>query len=199
MTGSVKPELGVAERYSPELSTVRTNAQNNSAPRPSNQTYYNQSSQPSRDQRKLDDGYNWRKYGQKQVKGTENPRSYFKCTVPNCPTKKKVETTLDGHITEIVYKGNHSHPKPQSTKLSRSYQKPSGSNSDILAQQLDNGYGEHLTTPENSSNSFGEDDIEQGSQSKSGEDNANEPEAKRWYAFFHSSRLLYTHFILIIL
>ncbi|XP_074338973.1 putative WRKY transcription factor 33 isoform X4 [Apium graveolens] len=137
-------------------------------------------SMPGRDQRKLDDGYNWRKYGQKQVKGTENPRSYFKCTVPNCPTKKKVETTLDGHITEIVYKGNHSHPKPQSSKLSRSYQKPSGSNSDILAQQLDNGYVEHLTTPENSSTSFGEDDIEQGSQSKSGEDNANEPEAKRW-------------------
>ncbi|XP_074338971.1 putative WRKY transcription factor 33 isoform X2 [Apium graveolens] len=180
ITGSVKPELGVVERYSPELSIVQTNPQNNSASRPSNQTYYTQSSQPGRDQRKLDDGYNWRKYGQKQVKGTENPRSYFKCTVPNCPTKKKVETTLDGHITEIVYKGNHSHPKPQSSKLSRSYQKPSGSNSDILAQQLDNGYVEHLTTPENSSTSFGEDDIEQGSQSKSGEDNANEPEAKRW-------------------
>ncbi|KAK1351553.1 WRKY-type transcription factor [Heracleum sosnowskyi] len=81
------------------------------------------------------------------------------------------------HITEIVYKGNHSHPKPQSTKLSRSYQKASGSNTDISIQQLDNGY---ISTPENSSTSFGEDDIEQGSLSKSGEDNANEPEAKRW-------------------
>lgn len=181
MTTNVKPELGVVESYSPELSTVRTNAHNNTAPPPSNQTYHTPS-QSSRDQRKLDDGYNWRKYGQKQVKGTENPRSYFKCTVLNCPTKKKVETTLDGHITEIVYKGNHSHPKPQSTKLSRSYQKPSGSNTDISIQQLDNGYGEHFTTPENSSASFGENDIEQGSVSKSGEDNANEPEAKRWYA-----------------
>lgn len=68
-----------------------------------------------------DDGYNWRKYGQKQVKGSENPRSYFKCTHPNCLTKKKVETSLvKGQITEIVYKGSHNHPKPQSTKRSAS-------------------------------------------------------------------------------
>ncbi|KAF8091940.1 hypothetical protein N665_0431s0009 [Sinapis alba] len=66
-----------------------------------------------------EDGYNWRKYGQKQVKGSENPRSYFRCTYPNCVTKKKVETSLiKGHITEIIYKGSHDHPKPQSTKRS---------------------------------------------------------------------------------
>ncbi|EOA21134.1 hypothetical protein CARUB_v10001478mg [Capsella rubella] len=66
-----------------------------------------------------DDGYNWRKYGQKQVKGSENPRSYFKCTYPNCLTKKKVETSLvKDQITEIVYKGSHNHPKPQSTQRS---------------------------------------------------------------------------------
>ncbi|GAB2274259.1 WRKY transcription factor [Dionaea muscipula] len=66
------------------------------------------------------DGYNWRKYGQKQVKGSENPRSYYKCTYPDCPTKKKVERSLaDGQITEIVYKGNHNHPKPaQNTRRS---------------------------------------------------------------------------------
>nr|XP_043619052.1 probable WRKY transcription factor 2 [Erigeron canadensis] len=58
-----------------------------------------------------DDGYNWRKYGQKQVKGSEYPRSYYKCTHPNCPVKKKVERSHEGHITEIIYKGEHSHPK----------------------------------------------------------------------------------------
>ncbi|KAJ0233820.1 WRKY transcription factor 26 [Hirschfeldia incana] len=68
-----------------------------------------------------EDGYNWRKYGQKQVKGSENPRSYFRCTYQNCVTKKKVETSLvKGHVTDIVYKGSHNHPKPQSTKRSAS-------------------------------------------------------------------------------
>lgn len=60
-----------------------------------------------------DDGYNWRKYGQKQVKGSNYPRSYYKCTYLSCPVKKKVERSPAGHITEIVYKGSHNHPKPQ--------------------------------------------------------------------------------------
>ncbi|KAL1819580.1 hypothetical protein ACET3Z_014449 [Daucus carota] len=59
------------------------------------------------------DGYNWRKYGQKQVKGSEYPRSYYKCTHPNCPVKKKVERSLDGQIAEIVYQGEHHHSKPK--------------------------------------------------------------------------------------
>lgn len=59
-----------------------------------------------------DDGYNWRKYGTKRVQGSENPRSYYRCTHPNCPTKKKVERSSEGQVTEIVYKGAHSHPKP---------------------------------------------------------------------------------------
>nr|AYU71090.1 transcription factor WRKY3 [Lilium regale] len=59
-----------------------------------------------------DDGYNWRKYGQKQVKGSEYPRSYYKCTHPNCPVKKKVERSLSGHVTEIIYKGQHNHQRP---------------------------------------------------------------------------------------
>lgn len=60
-----------------------------------------------------EDGYNWRKYGQKQVKGSEYPRSYYKCTHPNCQVKKKVERSHDGQITEIIYKGAHNHAKPQ--------------------------------------------------------------------------------------
>ncbi|XWS11303.1 hypothetical protein CRYUN_Cryun38cG0072400 [Craigia yunnanensis] len=60
-----------------------------------------------------DDGYNWRKYGQKHVKGSEFPRSYYKCTHPNCEVKKLFERSHDGQITEIIYKGTHYHPKPQ--------------------------------------------------------------------------------------
>ncbi|MQK21586.1 WRKY transcription factor, partial [Escherichia coli] len=52
-----------------------------------------------------DDGYNWRKYGQKQVKGSDYPRSYYKCTHLNCTVKKKVERATGGHISEIIYKG----------------------------------------------------------------------------------------------
>lgn len=66
------------------------------------------------------DGYNWRKYGQKQVKGSEYPRSYYKCTHPNCPVKKKVERSLDGQIAEIVYNGEHNHSKPQPPKRNTS-------------------------------------------------------------------------------
>ena len=71
--------------------------------------------------RNSNDGYGWKKYGQKQVKKSENPRSYFKCTYLNCVSKKIVETASDGQITEIIYKGSHNHPKPEFTK------RPSGS------------------------------------------------------------------------
>ncbi|XP_044480134.1 probable WRKY transcription factor 3 [Mangifera indica] len=60
-----------------------------------------------------DDGYNWRKYGQKPIKGSEFPRSYYKCTHLNCPVKKKVERSSEGAITQIIYKNEHNHEKPQ--------------------------------------------------------------------------------------
>jgi len=59
------------------------------------------------------DGYSWRKYGQKQLKDAESPRSYYKCTRDGCPAKKVVERSFDGFITEITYKGRHNHPRPQ--------------------------------------------------------------------------------------
>ncbi|OVA15112.1 DNA-binding WRKY [Macleaya cordata] len=64
-------------------------------------------------ERLSEDGYNWRKYGQKRISGSEFPRSYYRCTHPNCQVKKQLERSHDGKITEIVYKGNHDHPKPQ--------------------------------------------------------------------------------------
>lgn len=156
---------------------------------PSSQNYL-------REQRKSDDGYNWRKYGQKNVKGSENPRSYYKCTFPSCPTKKKVERNLDGHITEIVYKGNHNHPKPQSTRRSSSSASMHQNHpqylihSEISSQSNNNNnntIGENsqidsfLNGENNSSASFGEDDFEQNSPiSNSKDDDETEPDAKRW-------------------
>uniref|UniRef100_A0A0A0M0L1 WRKY domain-containing protein n=1 Tax=Cucumis sativus TaxID=3659 RepID=A0A0A0M0L1_CUCSA len=82
--------------------------------------------------RTSEDGYNWRKYGQKQVKGSEYPRSYYKCTHPNCLVKKKVERSLDGQITEIIYKGAHNHAKPDPNRRAMAGSVPiSGDNPEI--------------------------------------------------------------------
>ncbi|KAL3623220.1 hypothetical protein CASFOL_032036 [Castilleja foliolosa] len=131
------------ESHQQEIPMIQTKSIHD---KPLSQMHYirQQPSQYAREQRKSDDGYNRRKYGQKQVKGSEYTRSYYKCTFPNCPTKKKVERNLDGHITEIVYKDS-------------------------------------VTTPENSSTSFGDDDFEQGSSMRnSRHEDENESEAKRW-------------------
>lgn len=62
---------------------------------------------------KASDGYNWRKYGQKQVKSPKGSRSYYKCTHSDC-CAKKIECCDDfGHVTEIVCKGQHSHEPPR--------------------------------------------------------------------------------------
>ncbi|KAK9064818.1 hypothetical protein SSX86_016200 [Deinandra increscens subsp. villosa] len=58
------------------------------------------------------DGYKWRKYGQKQVKASLLPRSYYKCSQTNCPATKKVGHFLDGDISDIMYKGQHNHEPP---------------------------------------------------------------------------------------
>lgn len=57
-----------------------------------------------------EDGYNWRKYGQKLVKGNEFVRSYYKCTHPNCQVKKQLEHSHDGKMVDTVYFGQHDHP-----------------------------------------------------------------------------------------
>ncbi|XP_013747202.2 probable WRKY transcription factor 49 [Brassica napus] len=57
-----------------------------------------------------DDGYKWRKYGQKSIKNSPNPRSYFKCTNSICNAKKQVERSIDDPNTYIItYEGFHLH------------------------------------------------------------------------------------------
>lgn len=59
------------------------------------------------------DGYNWRKYGQKQVKSPEGSRSYYKCTHSECEAKKIESCDQYNSITKIVYKGQHKHEQPK--------------------------------------------------------------------------------------
>ncbi|XP_058737106.1 WRKY transcription factor WRKY24-like [Vicia villosa] len=135
-------------------------------------------SQSVREQKRSEDGFNWRKYGQKQVKGSENPRSYYKCTHPTCSMKKKVERDLDGQITEIVYKGTHNHPKPQSNRRTNSQPSSSCTNSGISDQSV----MDRVSIQEDSSTSVGEEEFEQTSQTSysGGNDDALGPDAKRW-------------------
>ncbi|GJP54562.1 hypothetical protein CLOM_g13635 [Closterium sp. NIES-68] len=58
------------------------------------------------------DGYNWRKYGQKMVKGCQHPRLYFRCTYPGCPVRKTEEQADSGEVLERIYRGLHNHPPP---------------------------------------------------------------------------------------
>ncbi|KAL0406982.1 UNVERIFIED_CONTAM: WRKY transcription factor SUSIBA2 [Sesamum latifolium] len=61
----------------------------------------------------LDDGYRWRKYGQKVVRGNPNPRSYYKCTNMGCPVRKHVERAFhDPKAVITTYEGKHNHDVP---------------------------------------------------------------------------------------
>ncbi|KAE8791641.1 putative WRKY transcription factor 12 [Hordeum vulgare] len=58
----------------------------------------------------LDDGYKWRKYGQKVVKNTQHPRSYYRCTQDKCRVKKRVERLAeDPRMVITTYEGRHVH------------------------------------------------------------------------------------------
>jgi hypothetical protein len=127
-----------------------------------------------------EDGYNWRKYGQKQVKGSEYPRSYYKCTHANCPVKKKVERSVDGQVTEIIYKGQHNHQPPQPNKRG----KDTG-NSEI-GHESSQATGEHLGGSSDS------EEVGDG-DNRGDERDDDEPEAKRRNTEVRVSELASSH------
>lgn len=59
----------------------------------------------------LDDKYNWRKYGQKDILGAKYPRGYYRCThrhAQGCLATKQVQRSdNDAALFEITYRGRH--------------------------------------------------------------------------------------------
>ncbi|KAL4391426.1 hypothetical protein HN51_012546 [Arachis hypogaea] len=60
------------------------------------------------------DAWAWRKYGQKPIKGSPYPRSYYRCSSSKgCLARKQVERNhLDPTIFLVTYTAEHNHPYP---------------------------------------------------------------------------------------
>ncbi|CAH9110501.1 unnamed protein product [Cuscuta epithymum] len=59
----------------------------------------------------VDDGYSWRKYGQKEIHGSRYPRAYFRCAhrhTQGCLATKHVQRSdEDPNIFDITFRGKH--------------------------------------------------------------------------------------------
>ncbi|KAI0528892.1 hypothetical protein KFK09_001435 [Dendrobium nobile] len=89
----------------------------------------------------LEDGYRWRKYGQKAVKNSPFPRSYYRCTSALCGVKKRVErSSNDPTVVVTTYEGQHTHPSPIIPRGTHHFSAPSPELLDLHRFQLQSSY-----------------------------------------------------------
>nr|AXE72992.1 WRKY transcription factor IlWRKY1 [Iris lactea] len=81
----------------------------------------------------IDDGYSWRKYGQKEILGAKYPRGYFRCShrdSQGCLSVKQVQRSEDNPLVfDVTYRGTHTCERRPSAKASASASR------DLLQQQ----------------------------------------------------------------
>ncbi|KAK3434959.1 probable WRKY transcription factor 53 [Eucalyptus grandis] len=69
-----------------------------------------------------EDGYSWRKYGQKEILGARFPRAYYRCTHRNaqgCLATKQVQRSdQDPTVVEVKYRGRHTCIQARSSAIS---------------------------------------------------------------------------------
>ncbi|CAI5965291.1 unnamed protein product [Closterium sp. NIES-64] len=59
-----------------------------------------------------DDGFTWRKYGQKLIRASSRPRLYFRCRQPGCLARKTEDRAADGKVLGRKYLSLHNHNPP---------------------------------------------------------------------------------------
>lgn len=113
----------------------------------------------------IEDGYSWRKYGQKKILNSKFPRCYYRCTHKHflgCKAIKQVQKLEDEpHMFHITYFGHHtcspsntfSHPgvalDTTTTKDSKIYHNLPNNPSTITNVHIDPLLGQDLPSPNN--------------------------------------------------
>nr|QRX38929.1 transcription factor WRKY32 [Lilium regale] len=112
---SVSPRSESSEQASKELERREMSKKRKTLPKWTNQVLAGAGERP---EGPADDGYSWRKYGQKEILGAKHPRGYYRCTHRNtrgCLATKQVQRSdQNPSILDITYRGDHTcHQKQQ--------------------------------------------------------------------------------------
>ncbi|WOL18632.1 putative WRKY transcription factor 59 isoform X1 [Canna indica] len=120
----------------------------------------------------FNDGYEWRKYGEKKINGFSFPRSYYRCTyskdIQRCKAMKQVQQQKGGFpsLYLVTYKGQHTchcnniqttqHLRlpflPSNSCLPSTHPSLLSFSSDSKASNFETGYDDLLYTPINTCN-----------------------------------------------